>query len=344
MRRLSKSSPSSTLSRLAHDAAETLAKCGIARVPGDGVVTVRSNGKGGRHLSGVIHCGRHLCPDCGPFNASRRREVLEKHAAEVAELGDHYHAVFTLRHHLGVRYKELRDAVKGTFRAMTQTRTWRDSALGFVRSDEITYGANGHHFHIHLLVTVEKGTDGDSVRDWVKDYWQTKAREFGRTAEWTDGWWSPVSAGDLEKVVRYGTKLADEGTPSQGLAHLVASEVLGGTAKKGSAPWDLPDLAYLEVWAGSKGQRWMSTSGIWRTPKIEAVESDEAASAEREKVGFPLATIDRAIWGLLPREVREWVCGLMDNFELTDEQFLDRISGMFGADLVRCEAVAEPPA
>lgn len=297
-------------------ASEELARCGVAALPGEGVVAVRSNGRS-RHLSGVLYCGRHLCPSCGGFAAARRREALEDVVPRVANQGRHVHAVFTLRHRAGVRWRDLRDVQKTIWRGMVQTKEWRGAVLGFVRADETTFGRNGHHFHVHALITLAPNVDAESFQRWIESYWRRRARAEGRTAEWADGWWSEVAPDALLSVVRYGTKSAESPAASQ-LGHVVMAEVLGGSGKRGAAPWSLPPLAFAEVWFESKRHRWFAVGGIWRSEAAAAVETEEGAAAERETHGVPIATVTREVWRALPRETKQWVIGLVANRELTD--------------------------
>jgi hypothetical protein len=309
------------LARRLHNAGEALARCGTKALAGEGTVDVRSDGKS-RHFSGLAYCGRALCPNCGPFSAARRREALEALVPLVSATGGRsFHVVLTLRHHMGVRWKDLSSAVKGVFRTMRQCRTWGDSVAGFVRSDETTYGRNGHHFHSHLLVTLKPGADADALKEWIEDYWQVRAREHGRTADWHDGWWSEVAPADLLAVVRYGTKQAAQ-EPSQTLSHVLAGEVLGGASKRGSAPWDLPPVAYAEVWHDSKGYRWFGVGGCWKSAQVKAVESEEGAAEARETHGEVIGSVPREDWRRLPRELRRWVRGLAANRALSDADFM----------------------
>ena len=309
------------LARRLHNAGEALARCGTKALAGDGTVDVRSDGQS-RHFSGLAYCGRTLCPNCGPFSAARRREALEALVPLVGALGGkHFHVVLTMRHHRGVLWKDLASAVKGVFRTMRQCRTWGELVAGFVRSDETTFGCNGHHFHSHLLVTLKPGADADALKAWIEDYWQTRAREHGRTTDWHDGWWSEVAPADLLSVVRYGTKQAAP-EPTQTLSHVLAGEVLGGASKRGSAPWDLPPAAYAEVWHDSKGYRWFGVGGCWKSDQVKAVESEEGAAEARETHGEVIGSVPREDWRRLPRELRRWVRGLAANRALTDADFL----------------------
>jgi hypothetical protein len=222
---------------------------------------------------------------------------------------------------MGVRWKELADTEKRLFRTMRQCRTWGSQVEGFVRSDETTFGKHGHHFHIHVLVTLKPGIDVDAFRNWVEDYWKTRSREHGRTAEWHEGWWSEIAPEDLTKVVRYGTKQASENA-TQTLSHVLAGEVLGGASKRGSAPWDLPPRAFAEVWHDSKGHRWFGAGGCWKSAQVESVESEEGAAEARETHGAVIGSVPREDWRRLPRELRRWVRGLAANRALTDADFL----------------------
>lgn len=316
------------LEQAARDTAWRLASCGTFPVKGGESVTVREAQDGRRHLGGLAHCGRHLCPSCGSFNASRRREALLELVPVVAPAGQHFHAVFTLRHRKGVKWRELADAERAIWRGMTQASRWKGSrgapspVLAVIRADETTYGRNGFHHHIHALITLRPGTDPDAFAKWIAGYWSAKARKLGRTCDWHPGWWSEVAPAALAAVVRYGTKAADGGAVADELGNVLAAEVLGGSGKRGAAPWDLPPLAFVEVWHASKGHRWFAVGGLWRTAKVEAVESDDDATAQREKVGAVIAESAAADWRDLSPEKRDWLVGFVANRSIPRDVFL----------------------
>jgi hypothetical protein len=301
----------------------------------------------------VGHCGRAICPNCAPFAAARRREQLQPLVAGNATAGRHFHVVLTLRHHFGVRWKELAGALKTIWRRMQQRVRWsgrkasevQGEVLGFVRADEVTFGKNGWHHHCHVLLTLRQDVDPEAFREWFQTYWEQQAKKEGRSANFTaqDGWFEEIHPARLADVAEYVTKGADldkgvvpreDGleraasfADAQILEHVAAGEVLGGPAKHGAAPWDVPPERFVELWTESKGHRWFGVGGIWRTKKLEELADDDTAAAERETVGEELVSIDSERWKELfrhrgAREARAWLLGIVSNRDVDRDTFL----------------------
>lgn len=126
------------------------------------------------HLAGTFHCGRALCPSCGPFVTRRRIEALSERAHEVKDEGlRHFHVVLNVRHHKGVRWDALRETFSQSWPELRGLQAWRRSVVGFVRTIETTWSeTNGHHFHVHALLTVRAGADVDELREAIRDQWE----------------------------------------------------------------------------------------------------------------------------------------------------------------------------
>lgn len=301
-----------------------LAACGTRPVPGGGKVTVREH-EGRRHVCGLIPCGRMLCPVCGPFAGDRRREALAAVAPELAPQGRHFTGALTLRHRMGVAWVQLAHAERTIWRRQQQRREWREAVIGFVRQDECTYGDNGFHQHIQFLITLRADVDPEAFQVWLAEFWQREARKLGRTCDWKEGWWSEVAPAEVARVVQYVAKDGTGDTPAPTLGHVVAAEVLGGDAKRGSALWDLPPVPFAEVWIDSKRHRWFATGGVWADAlKAEKVEEDDDAMAVREEKGECIAAAPGAAWKALPRELRDWIVGLLYNPAVSRERFLSQ--------------------
>ena len=234
----------------------------------------------------------------------------------------------TLRHRRGVRWITLAKLQHLIWREMTKQSFWRDRTLAHLRQDEATEGANGFHPHAHVLSGFRPGTDLDEVRDWVEAFWKRRARHHGRTAEWHDGWWSPVAHTDLTKTARYALKHSD----GSDLAHVAAAEVLGGSGKIGSALWDLSPASYVEVWHDSANFRWYDVGGLLKTPKTAALVSEEEIAKIRERMGMSIARVLRSVWRKTPIEKRTWLVGLMSNREISDAEFLASARYVLGAE------------
>lgn len=332
-----------------------VAKCGTVAHGNTEQVSVRESAGGSRHVAGIAHCNRAVCPACAPFLAAKRREQLAPLVAANVGAGRHFHLVLTLRHRLGSKWLELASAKKAIWKRIQQRVRWRGKkgegageVLGFVRADEVTYGRHGWHDHSHVLLTLRADVDPVEFFEWFRLAWEAGARQEGRTADLQaqDRWWSEIAPARLGDVAGYVTKAADEArgvvpredgaetaaafADAELLEHVAAAEVLGGAAKHGAAPWDIalehPER-YVELYTASKGFRWFSTSGIWKTKKLEELEDDDAAGAEREKTGEVLVEVSTERWNDLmrhrqAREARAWLLGMIANPEVDRATFL----------------------
>jgi hypothetical protein len=335
-----------------HDIASRLESCGTYPIEGVEHVVVKQHPAGHRTIGGMYHCGKHLCPSCGTFNAQRRREKLKELVEANKHAGRHFHAVITLRHHAGVKWIDLATVFRKVWRRMQQSVFWKgrregvrvvarpSPVLGFVRADEVTHSENnGIHHHIHLLLTLRADTDVDEFKTWFAEFWSAQARKLGRTADWSrqHGWWSEVDPGKLDDAIIYDTKAADPadlerngqmrlpvslGARTLLLDGVLAAEVLGGTSKKESAPWGLPPLEFAEVWRDSKGHRWFGVGGIWRSKATEQVETDEGAQELRDELGIVIAAVERWKFASLSPAQRAWITGLAANPALGPHEFL----------------------
>jgi REP element-mobilizing transposase RayT len=268
------------------------------------------DGRETRHLSGVIHCNRVMCPTCAAFVTARRLDLLRPLAERNAQAGHHVFLTLTMRHRLGVEWADLRNSVKSAWRRVFKRRRFAESVLGGVRQDESTWGENGHHFHIHVLLTLDPTVVPAEFAQWFREAFEKVAQESGRTCDWKDEWWSLVSPDRLAATVGYTQKAGE------GLDHLVGAELLGGWAKHGSRLWDLPPDVYAEVWRASMRNRWFSSFGIWKSEKAEELEDEETLEADREQVGQEERSIPVRTWKLVPSDWLDWLLGVVLNREV----------------------------
>ncbi len=298
-----------------------LSTCGSSAIPTTDpgakiALKMRPDGTG-RHFSGVMHCNRVLCPCCSAYIVAGRLEQLLPLVAQNKDKGRHVFLTLTLRHHMGVEWAELASALKASWKEMLQQRRFRDSVQGGVRQDETTWGQHGHHFHSHIVLTLQEGIDPSDFTTWFQARFAQAATRRERTCEWREGWWSEVSADRLVDAVAYTQK------PGGGLEHLIGAELLAGGAKAGSRPWDLPDDVYAEVWRASKGHRWFSSFGIWRLRKDDEQKTDEQVAAEtREATGEEVRSVPVVDWKRLTPTQADLLQGLVLNPRLAREQVL----------------------
>ena len=105
---------------------------------------------------GVLKCGRqHSCPVCSARKAAERADELDRMMAGDPN-GRWQMVTLTLRHHAGERLEESLNRLMQAFRRVRRTRIVRDifsaRVSATVRATEVTFGRNGWHPHIHLLL------------------------------------------------------------------------------------------------------------------------------------------------------------------------------------------------
>lgn len=111
---------------------------------------------------GVLKCGRqHACPVCAAKRAAERADELDRMMQADPE-GRWQMLTLTLRHRAG---EPLRELLKLLYKALRRVRTTRITREIFdarvtasVRALEVTYGANGFHPHVHLLLRTSEWT------------------------------------------------------------------------------------------------------------------------------------------------------------------------------------------
>lgn len=200
--------------------------------------------------AGLRTCGSSwACPVCSPAVAEDRAEALERVVARLWALGWRVaHVVFTVRHTRGESLAEVFGALSQAWRRVISHRRVKALLSGWEwhRGVEITWGANGWHPHIHLLLLAPPWADPHALEEPLWEAWREAVEAVG---------WAPSSRGayvyqvpdeeaDVVAVARYQEKW--------GLTH----EAAGGPLKKeggGLTPWELLGVAGVEVLEGEEG-------------------------------------------------------------------------------------------
>jgi hypothetical protein len=147
----------------------------------------------------------------------------------------------TLRHRPGMRLKELLAGLSAAWRRTRQggriQRVWSERVSASVRALEMTYGGNGWHPHIHVLLRTTEWDDDE--RDALLAGWKRAIeRELGAAVRPDDEhglvWSAPfdASAPDKANRARYLAKLGLETTG-------LAKEGRGGSL----TPWQIAAIA-----------------------------------------------------------------------------------------------------
>lgn len=257
--------------------AQEVMECSNVKLPCVQNVGVKGGEHNARHLTGLKHCGKPICPNCLPYHDAKRRERLEGVALGLAGLPlKHYMMTITLRHHYSRKgnWKVLVKAIKKTWRSMGKeyffTQATKDELVkgGYFWKMETTFSYEwGHHPHLHVLISLPSSVDGAEFSQKVKAYWEEELRKEGRSCDWQPGWFQALrSSGEVAKMVKYLTSGITEVT---------------GTATKKMAPWKLPAEAFVEVYEGMRNEKWFGSGGCWR--KGVVVEAESEAKLEQER-------------------------------------------------------------
>lgn len=273
-------------------------KCMVLRapVPGHGLAPIEVH-KGETckrtFYHGLMACGSvWSCPVCAAKIAERRRVELIQAMESAKAKGWRVHFVtLTVPHGIGDDLRELLAGLRGALKRLSHGKyaisTQLGGALkGYIRTLEVTHGANGWHPHYHLLVMTDHHITPGMLQDVYLPAWQRACRLAGLPVP-SDRHGCTVQDG--ADAARYASKwgLEDEMTK----AHAKQ------TRRKGCTPWGLlrcfldgddtdytPDRAaalfrlYADAFKGSRQLYW--SNGLRAALELAQEVSDEVL-AER---------------------------------------------------------------
>lgn len=286
-------------------------------VHGGAVRVLASREHGGHtHYGGLNTCGSvWACPVCAAkIQARRGTEIALAVAWAQANGKKAVMITCTHPHHAGERLDDLRARHMDALRRMKSGRAWQDAktALGIVgtiRGAEVTYGANGWHWHTHELWLVPADVDVTAWRDWLAARWLDCCAAVGfKIANKNDMLLHglDVMAGDAVRgcdATRYIAKM--------GYGWGIEHEMQGGATKSaraagGASPFDLlmsPDTEhlYIEYIQATKGRRQLYWSkGLKNLIGIND-KTDEELAAEQEDTAAVVAEISPDGWRAVVR-------------------------------------------
>jgi hypothetical protein len=122
------------------------------------------------------------CPVCSAKISERRREELERGISMVMNAGGGvYHMLLTVPHTRSVKPLELVAALLKAYERLCSGKYALSRLipgyLGFVRSLEVTYGVNGWHPHLHVLIFTEEAltpSQVDLMRHSIWAKWEAR--------------------------------------------------------------------------------------------------------------------------------------------------------------------------
>lgn len=201
--------------------------CGVQTVAENPAIVVVHARSGPRaSFTGLLACGRiWTCPVCSRAKRARRAARID---AAVSRGGRWQMVTFTPRHRMGMRLGTLMRGLSAAFRRVKQggamQRIWSSRVTASVRATEVTYGENGWHPHLHVLIRSSDWTDDERAE--LLRRWRTAiVAELGdacdpsdeRAIRWSDaidGARATVRAGYLSKL---GLELSGFGKDGEGV-------------------------------------------------------------------------------------------------------------------------------
>lgn len=209
-----------------------------------------------RHLVG---CKRLDCPRCGPGAAEREAaDIALAIAAHYARGGSVGFVTLTMAH---VASRALKTLLGDLGKAWTSARTtrrpralWDLYTCGYIRRLEVTFGVNGWHPHLHLLVFLDPWAGEKELKllcESVFDTWRDRLVRLGggEPSEERGVRWELLSVDQAtEKVARYVAKDAGRELASSGgkRGRARSSTTTYELMMAGAAGDGLAGLRYLE--------------------------------------------------------------------------------------------------
>lgn len=203
---------------------------------------------GGAYWHGLQTCGSvWSCPVCSSVIRTRRAMAIEVAAkAWLAQQGCSLaFLTLTLRHQRWESLAALYGGLAASWRFLRQHKWWRSLGFaGIVRASEVTFGDNGWHPHLHLLLFVRGELALGDVEAELRWRWQAAVVGAGLSATSLARGvrLQPISYEDHGGVGGYLSKVLDE----HGSSWDVSSELARSDVKLsrgGLSPFELLDRA-----------------------------------------------------------------------------------------------------
>lgn len=286
---------------------DRLIRCG--RVPLGSDVGVHRRSSGEAYFSGLTTCGSiWACPVCSAKVRHRRStrlaSALDRHLAAGGGLAM---MTLTTQHNAGDSLAETLEAVMSGWRKDVLAGSWwkglsaRFGITGWVRSVEITYGANGWHPHIHALLLLDEPLQ-------LADRWELESRFAARWVARQEkrGRSCSAEAQALSHVTTpstYVAKVQDRDGGTMAHLELLRSDLKTG---KGSAqPFDFLDFLQATgeaKWASlwneyvetTHGRRAITAGGAAKD--MLGAETDDELAVEEVEAGSLVAMICIDAW------------------------------------------------
>lgn len=268
------------------------------------------------HYKNLMVCGSvWMCPICSAKITERRRQELSQAIRDNEHL-DFALVTFTLQHNAGHSLKDSLSTLLESYRFLKSGRQWqgfvsKHNLVGSIRSLEVTYGENGWHPHLHVLMFFPKGVDLRDVEKFLIARWLVILPRDGRIASKAHGVDVRTAQKDVEDyVVKYGKEPIDFRSPFKwGVEHeltksvakvartdkgrtalqLLADSVISNDAESG-ALWK----TYALTLKGRAQLVW--SRGLRKKLGLGKLESDEEVAKKNEEDAVLLQSLTLSQW------------------------------------------------
>lgn len=281
-------------------------KCMQRRLPKQTVKVWKDLEHGKAFYSGVRTCAAlWTCAHCAAKISERRRVELVAALEAAKRLGLHVKLLtLTIPHGIGDDVKVIVQKLMGAWKRTTNGRAAKElrellGLKGTIRAFEVTYGANGFHPHLHVLLFLDKPWSNSSVHAAFSPLWQNACRLAGLPIP-SDAHGCRVDDGS--KAAAYASKWGLESEMTKG--HIKRGK------KGGMTPFDFlravladdPDAgkyrglfkAYAEAFHGQRQLYW--SNGLRALLELGKEATDEEVMAEQTEKAVMLADLSVDQW------------------------------------------------
>lgn len=284
------------------------------------------------------------CPVCAAKISERRRLDLISAIATSKAMGmQAYLLTLTVPHGLGDDVGKVVDGIHLAWKKTTNGRAAqnirKDIGLrGFIRALEVTYGKNGFHPHLHVLLFVDSGLSPESVQKAFIPLWQKACIAAGlprpsdlHGCKVSDGSYAASYAskwGIESEMTRTHTKKAkpDSKTPWDFLRDVLAKNE---SAKKSASLFRL----YVETFKGRKQLYW--SNGLRKLLALSDMQTDAEIVEKIEDYAQLIAQLTVEQWGAIIRTESESL--ILDIAEKFPEQLAHVLAELESKYLFRSE-------
>jgi hypothetical protein len=268
-------------------------------------------------ITGVQRCGSvWCCPVCtAVIRARRSMEIAAAATAHVANGGTLGMLTLTVRHDATMPLQDSIKALQGAWEALQQRRAWRgdrDNMVGLIASKEVTYGANGWHPHLHVLVlwAPDAGDRGPALETWAQQAWpELVARRLGKRPNHHGVHYLDLAADSAPYVV----KIAQETARGDHKTSDVLPQLLDGL-EDGEAGTAARWLEWCDTMKGRRMLVWSKGLRAQLLPDVDELTDDEIVQQDVD--GTLVGTVARETFRRLVR--RRLVPRLLERIEAGD--------------------------